>query len=321
MSIWQEKASELDELYSQEPEIARRQLKNQVQLLVLEGTDHRFFPIRRLADGMQGMPMNSARSEAAEIIRYRSQLEADGFVAVRQDSKRHDALMGTLCELLGEQFATKPSLSKKTFWIKAETLRDEVVLAFQAYDEYGTPEGFRDAKKWFVLHPETFRYYPAKIIWGLTTDEKGRDFTAHQARDALRKLDFQCVDRSRDEVPASSESGKFYEGAETLAVQSLRERNTAARVRCIAYHRHMNNGKLACAVCGFDFTEVYGELGEGFINVHHLHPMSEAKSERQVVPEKDLVPVCPNCHAMIHRGGMTRTLDDMREIVKKGRIA
>ena len=54
-------------------------------------------------------------------------------------------------------------------------------------------------------------------------------------------------------------------------------------------------------VCGFNFEDRYGTHGKGFIHVHHLDPL--AQGEREVVPERDLRPVCPNCHYMLHRNG------------------
>jgi hypothetical protein len=69
------------------------------------------------------------------------------------------------------------------------------------------------------------------------------------------------------------------------------------------------DGRLRCAVpgCGFDFQAVYGALGVGYAQVHHLRPLSEA-----VAPVKttlgDLAVVCANCHAMIHVGGGCRPL-------------
>ena len=48
-------------------------------------------------------------------------------------------------------------------------------------------------------------------------------------------------------------------------------------------------------------TKVYGEIAKGFIHVHHLIPLSEIKENYQVNPKTDLIPVCPNCHAMLHR--------------------
>jgi putative restriction endonuclease len=53
--------------------------------------------------------------------------------------------------------------------------------------------------------------------------------------------------------------------------------------------------------CNFNFSKVYGELGEGYINVHHLRPVSELGEEVQIDPQKDLIVLCANCHAMIHK--------------------
>ena len=56
-----------------------------------------------------------------------------------------------------------------------------------------------------------------------------------------------------------------------------------------------------CHVCGLDFQEVYGELGKDFIHVNHIKPLSEIDSTYVVDYKNDLIPICPNCHAMLHR--------------------
>ena len=56
-----------------------------------------------------------------------------------------------------------------------------------------------------------------------------------------------------------------------------------------------------CMVCGFDFEAVYGNRGRGFIEVHHLRPVSSFGEQEKVDPETDMVVVCSNCHRMIHR--------------------
>ncbi len=80
-----------------------------------------------------------------------------------------------------------------------------------------------------------------------------------------------------------------------------RERNQIARARCIAYYRGKYDGRIVCEGCGFDFERAYGELGADFIEVHHLSPISQCDDAYFVSPERDLVPLCANCHAMIHR--------------------
>ena len=56
-------------------------------------------------------------------------------------------------------------------------------------------------------------------------------------------------------------------------------------------------------VCEFNFEAFYGERGKGFIHVHHLSSLAEIGQEYEVDPVNDLRPVCPNCHAMLHRKG------------------
>lgn len=80
------------------------------------------------------------------------------------------------------------------------------------------------------------------------------------------------------------------------------ERNPALRRACIAYGQAQNGGRIACAACGMSFGDVYGEIGDGYIEVHHLSPISQTGGRRHKVdPTTDLVPLCANCHAMIHR--------------------
>ena len=61
-----------------------------------------------------------------------------------------------------------------------------------------------------------------------------------------------------------------------------------------------NNGNCSCSICGFNFEKVYGELGKGFIHVHHLIPLHQIGRSHNVDLDK-LILVCPNCHAMLHR--------------------
>lgn len=75
----------------------------------------------------------------------------------------------------------------------------------------------------------------------------------------------------------------------------------------------------ACAVCGIDFEKVYGELGKGFIHVHHTVPIHTIGEEYTINPGKDLIPVCPNCHAMLHRGrdADARSIEELKTLYRK----
>ncbi|MFY3791127.1 EVE domain-containing protein [Ureibacillus sp. MALMAid1270] len=118
----------------------------------------------------------------------------------------------------------------------------------------------------------------------------------------------------------SSSSAQQVSYADTLkegSVQSVfvnkYERNPLARERCLEVHGYL------CAVCDFDFEETYGEIGKNFIHVHHLVSLSDIGEEYEIDPVEDLVPVCPNCHAMLHRKNPPYTVQEMIEIMVNAR--
>jgi 5-methylcytosine-specific restriction protein A len=95
-------------------------------------------------------------------------------------------------------------------------------------------------------------------------------------------------------TPALYEAG-LPEGARTKVVVNKFERSPANRAACIAVHGSV------CKVCGFDFGKVYGQLGQGYIEVHHRIPVSKMSGNYVVNPVTDLVPLCSNCHSVVHR--------------------
>lgn len=107
-----------------------------------------------------------------------------------------------------------------------------------------------------------------------------------------------------------SNAGHFVEGAiRTVTVNSY-ERDQTARRFCIDHH-----GTI-CRVCGLDFESMYGEIGRGFIHVHHNKPLASLGREYIVDPINDLVPVCPNCHAMLHQKSPPFTIDELKKILR-----
>lgn len=89
-------------------------------------------------------------------------------------------------------------------------------------------------------------------------------------------------------------SAKYYEGAMRRIFVNAYERDPRARESCI------NVRGTNCCICGFNFESVYGEIGKKFIHVHHIKPISEIGKQYEINPSTDLIPVCPNCHAMLH---------------------
>lgn len=111
---------------------------------------------------------------------------------------------------------------------------------------------------------------------------------------SLFRLSFISLSETPETSPPEEYAGR-YEGKlkETRLLQRIRSAEN--RRKAIEHHG------VECAVCGFDFEKAYGELGKGFIEIHHLHPLGESDAEVLVNPETDLIPLCPNCHRMIHR--------------------
>ncbi|WP_226092577.1 HNH endonuclease [Dickeya oryzae] len=110
-----------------------------------------------------------------------------------------------------------------------------------------------------------------------------------------------------DEAQSSSD---LKEGTIKQVFTKKYERSREARNKCINYH-----GTI-CKVCNLDLTLIYGKLANGFIHVHHLIPISEIGEEYIINYKDDLIPVCPNCHAMLHRIQSTEPLQTLKEIVK-----
>jgi 5-methylcytosine-specific restriction protein A len=108
-----------------------------------------------------------------------------------------------------------------------------------------------------------------------------------------------------------AEGETYFEGARKQIAVNVYERNAEARARCI---RHYG---LKCSVCGFDFEQTYGKLGTGFIHVHHLKPLAEVTAEYELNPIRDLRPVCPNCHAMIHKKKPAYTIEELKALLAK----
>lgn len=104
------------------------------------------------------------------------------------------------------------------------------------------------------------------------------------------------------------------EGKVKLTYGTKYERDPKNRRNAIKIH-----GAI-CAVCEFDFGKTYGELGKGFIEVHHIKPLSEMKTEVVVNPKTDLVCLCSNCHRMIHRRrDEILTIEQLKDIIKNNR--
>lgn len=123
----------------------------------------------------------------------------------------------------------------------------------------------------------------------------------NDVRVRLRRLEFRHA------------SDSFVEGAIREISREHRYRSKALR-EAVIFERGTE-----CQVCGFEFSHAYGELGDGFVEVHHLKPLSSARGTVRATT-KDVAVVCSNCHRMLHaEGAKPLSVRRLRSIVAKQR--
>jgi 5-methylcytosine-specific restriction enzyme A len=142
-------------------------------------------------------------------------------------------------------------------------------------------------------------------------------FTEEELAEAARRIgrfreESKRVRRERERLyPDELEPGRTYtEGAKRQVRVNAYERDPRARKACLAHHG------CRCAACDLSFEDRYGSLGAGFIHVHHLRPLAAKGTPESVNPTKDLAPVCPNCHAMLHRKNPPLTIQALRKAIR-----
>lgn len=115
---------------------------------------------------------------------------------------------------------------------------------------------------------------------------------------------------------ADTENKSFPEGAKQTVQVNRYERNPVARAKCLEIHG------TRCEICKMSFAETYGTFAKDFIHVHHKTPLHQISESYEVNPETDLIPVCPNCHAMLHRNdnnGIPMTVDRLKLLYEVSR--
>jgi hypothetical protein len=153
-------------------------------------------------------------------------------------------------------------------------------------------------------------FYQVKYVNKRTTPVTVDKITPYQYSLLLERLTDDSIIRDMlpEEVVINAEQ-KFYEGSVRQITVNAYERDSEARRRCLDFHG------FNCVVCGFNFEKKYGEAGKDFIHVHHLTPLSDIGEKYELNPVDDLRPVCPNCHAMIHKKKLLYSIEELKQII------
>jgi predicted HNH restriction endonuclease len=114
---------------------------------------------------------------------------------------------------------------------------------------------------------------------------------------------------SRETLPEEISEGSYREGQGIQITVNRYERDASARAACL------NHFGSFCQICKVDLSTFYGPIAAGLVHVHHLRPLSQVAGEYEVRPDQDLIPVCPNCHAVVHRHDPPLTPEEVCEMI------
>jgi len=129
--------------------------------------------------------------------------------------------------------------------------------------------------------------------------------------DLSQNTNITVAEAQRD-IEAVEAEEKYEEGGRSPVLVNHYERNAALRAAAISIHG------TRCWGCGFSFQEVYGKHGAGYIEVHHLRPVSSYIGKVTVVPRTDMAVLCSNCHRMVHHHpNSPLSLEQLRMTLRK----
>lgn len=157
-----------------------------------------------------------------------------------------------------------------------------------------------------------------------------RNFFNQYGITQIKKEDYQFLrelgKNGEPNILLEDENVSLIEGLSTFVTKKEGKKVTYFGTR---YERNPNLRKITlehygydCQACGFNFEKFYGkELGKEFIEVHHIKPLSEIGRESEINPVEDLIPLCPNCHRMIHRiPGKVLSVAEVKNIITSSQL-
>ncbi len=201
-----------------------------------------------------------------------------------------------------ESMSSQPDESKKRFIRYAELLNS--MGAKCNISANGSPLDMKNTNAW----PNKWNDFRLRVTkMPIVTD--GELLYAETA-DKWGSLMMGMVLSLADIVPIEQEQDEGYKEGDLYRMEVNRyERNPLNRKLCLATKGY------DCAICGINFEKVYGVIGKKYIHVHHITPVSQLGPGYIIDPASDLIPVCPNCHAMLHRKNPPYSPEELKTII------
>jgi 5-methylcytosine-specific restriction protein A len=203
----------------------------------------------------------------------------------------------------------------------------EVLNALPIHTDRPDSQRFRNENGVYTKLCNFLRFDPSYQGKGLTHGNSGEEAVWKEFADdpkhlaqiaaAIRKRvavgERKAPDRNGSAIQPDED--EFPEGRVLFREHRARERSRAlvqaAKSRFLKAH-----GKLACQICGFAFSDRYGELGEGYIECHHVVAVSELEPNSKT-KLSDIALLCSNCHRMIHRRRPWLSMEELKSLVER----
>lgn len=108
----------------------------------------------------------------------------------------------------------------------------------------------------------------------------------------------------------------YKEGRRVWKTHKHIERNSKAAKEAKDAYIERNNGKCPCQLCGFNFEDYYGKIGQGFIEAHHVVPLNTIEEDSEIETKKsDFMMLCANCHRMVHRLRVGESIESLKKVM------
>ncbi len=148
---------------------------------------------------------------------------------------------------------------------------------------------------------------PQELLYWLKNNRENAIEHIANCKDCEPNIDLNSIESI---FPSEKHIPYHTEGAKNKVTINSYERNAKARKKCLKHFGY------SCAVCGMNFKDQYKGIEANPIHVHHLNPISESNGERKINPTEDLIPVCPNCHAVIHSSSELYSIEEVKEMLQ-----
>ncbi len=145
------------------------------------------------------------------------------------------------------------------------------------------------------------------------------DTIAKKLTEFKAKVNTSSIEITEEEIKKYSSEEDYEqihygkEGAIKTLTSKVYERVPKLRKACIEHYT--TEDIIKCEICGFDFQNKYGEAGEEIIDIHHKKPLNEINEVHLVNPIEDLIPVCSNCHRVIHSKRPAYSVDEVKAMI------